>query len=78
MTKGVDADCSKLADAFYKSMKVFDANASRVLEFHLQEKYGIRIGSAPCSSIEEIEKALRDIAGVAADILISRMRSFLR
>jgi hypothetical protein len=73
-----DASCKKLEDAFVQAMRAFDESAVRVLKFHLEERYGIKIGACPCSSIEEIEAALTEIAGVGSDILISRMRSFMR
>lgn len=72
------SDCGKIEDAFRNATKVFDEPAVPVLMYHLEERYGIRIGSAPCSSVEDIEAALLDIAGSAADLLIARMRSFLR
>jgi hypothetical protein len=69
--------CRQISDAFHKAMAVFDDNTIRVLEFHLRDRYNIYIGSVPCSSVEEIEAALCDIAGSAAELLISKMRSFL-
>lgn len=71
-------ECRRIDAAFTQAMRAFDESAVRVLKFHLEEKYGIRIGVCPCSSVEEIEVALTEIAGVASDILVSRMRSFLR
>jgi hypothetical protein len=71
-------ECTKIEVAFRKTMSIYGENTARVLLFQLEEKYDIRIGSTPCASLEEIEAALFDIAGVGADILISRMRSFMR
>jgi hypothetical protein len=73
-----ETDCKKIEQAFLKATKVFDESAVRVLMYHLEDKYHVHIGSAPCSSVEQIYAALLDIAGSAADLLISRMRSFLR
>lgn len=73
-----EADCKKIEEAFRNATKVFDESAVRVLMYHLEESYDIRIGSSPCSSIEEIESALFDITGNASDLILSRMRSFLR
>lgn len=75
---GDEAECRSIDAAFVQAMRVFDESAVRVLKFHLEEKYGIRIGTCPCSNVEEIEAALREIAGIASDLLISRMRAFLR
>lgn len=72
-----DADCKKIEEAFRKAVKVFDESAIRVLLFHFEEKYGIRF-EPPCPSVEDIETALYDIAGPASDLIVSRMRSFLR
>lgn len=73
-----EVECRKIEKAFRKATKVFGDSVVQLLIYHLEEKYGVHIGSAPCSSVEEIEAALTDVAGGAADILISRMRTFLR
>jgi hypothetical protein len=78
MTINDKDECKKIEEAFLKAMKVFDDSAVRVLVSQLEEKYSVRIGSEPCSSVAEIEAALFDIAGVGADLLTSRIRSFLR
>ena len=72
-----DADCRKIEEAFRKAVKVFDESGVRVLLYHFEEKYGIHF-EPPCPSVEEIETALYDMAGPASDLIISRMRSFLR
>ncbi|AIF82104.1 hypothetical protein NTE_00020 [Candidatus Nitrososphaera evergladensis SR1] len=69
-------DCKKIEEALKKALNTFDESAVRVLFYHLAEKYRIRF-EPPCSSVEEIEAALFDIAGPASDLVISRMRSFL-
>lgn len=71
-------ECKKIEEAFMTAMKVFDQSAIMVLVSQLEERYNIRLGSAPCSTLAEIEAALFDIAGVGSDLLISRLRSFLR
>jgi hypothetical protein len=73
-----ESECKKIEAAFFQAMRAFDEPAVQVLKFHLEEKYGIRIGVCPCSTLEEIEVVLTEIAGVAADLLISRMRAFMR
>jgi hypothetical protein len=73
-----EAECRRIEVAFVQAMRAFDEPAVQILKFHLEEKYGIRIGVCPCSTLEEIEAALTEIAGVASDLLISRMRAFLR
>jgi hypothetical protein len=80
MTINEKDECKKIEEAFMKAMKVFDESAVRVLVSQLEEKYNIRLGSVPCSSLAEIEAALLCIAGVGSDLetLTSRIRSFLR
>jgi hypothetical protein len=70
-------DCKKIEEALKKALETFDAPAVRVLLYHLAEKYHVRF-EPPCSSAKEIEAALFDIAGPASDLVVSRMRSFLR
>lgn len=70
-------DCKKIEEALKKAVGAFDKSAARVLLYHLEEKYRIRF-EPPCSSVEEIEAALFDIAGPASDLVVSRMRAFLR
>ncbi len=71
-------ECAKIAKAFDRATDVFEKYSARLLRSILEEKHGIQIGTCPCSTLEEIEAALFEIAGVAADLLVSRMRSFAR
>lgn len=68
--------CDKLEFAFAKSTTFFDKSTVMVLRYHLEDRYGIRF-EAPCSTLEEIENALRDITGPASELIINRMREFL-
>lgn len=70
-------DCKKLETAFLSAASILGGSAAEALVFVLRERYRIRLGSAPCSSIEEIEAALVDISGAAAEILVMRMRTYL-
>jgi hypothetical protein len=70
--------CTRLEKALREAMSVFGEDSATATIMALQSKYGIRIGNPPCSSIDEIEKALAEITGTGADIIVSRMRSFLR
>ena len=71
-------ECKKVEEALRKAAVVFGENTINVLIYQLEKKYNIKIGSPPCASLDEIEKALFDIAGDGADLFISRMRSFMR
>ena len=73
-----ESECRRLEEAFWQAMKVFDASTTRLLISEMEDKYGIHIGMPPCSSAEEIEKALIKITDVGPDLIISRMREFLR
>jgi hypothetical protein len=70
-------DCKKIEEALKRALETFEPPATRVLLYHLAERYHISF-EPPCSSMEEIEAALFDIAGPASDLVVSRMRSFLR
>ena len=70
--------CAALEKALRQAASIFGDEAVEALMLALKERYNIRLGQAPCSSIEDIEKALADISGPGADIIISRVRSFLR
>ena len=74
---GDGKDCDKIEQAFKNAVRVFDESAVRVLLYHLEEKYHMRF-EPPCPKLEEIEAALHDIAGPAADVIIVRIRAFLR
>ena len=73
-----DSYCIALEGALRQAISIFGEQAAEVLILALKERYNIRLGQAPCSSIEEIAKALADLSGPGADILVSRVRSFLR
>ena len=76
-TKSADY-CKGLEKALREAMNVFGEDSANATIMALTSKYGIKIGKPPCSSIEDIEKALAEITGTGADIIVSRMRSFLR
>jgi hypothetical protein len=71
-------ECEKIEAAFKKAIGICGSDATNILLFHLEERYRIRIGSAPCALLEEINAALFDITGVGADLIIARMRSFMQ
>lgn len=70
--------CAALEKALLKTMEIFGPDSAQAMVMALQTRYGIKLGSPPWSSIEEIERALAEITGTGADIIISRMRSFMR
>lgn len=70
--------CASLEKALLETLGIFGEDSAKATVIVLKTRYGIRLGSPPCSSIEEIERALAEITGTGADIIISRMRSFLR
>ena len=79
MPEGYLYDCKTKKEALKYALSVFGENASRLLISQLEDKYRLIVdGSTPCSSLEEIEGALLDIAGPTADLIISRMHTFLR
>jgi hypothetical protein len=61
-----------------QAISIFGDQAAEALILALKERYNIRLGQTPCSSVEEIFEALADLSGQGADILVSRIRSFLR
>ena len=71
-------ECKKVEEALRKAAMVSEENTINVLKYQLEERYNVKIGSPPRASLDEIEKALFDIAGDGADLFISRMRSFMR
>lgn len=73
-----ETDCRKIEYAFRSATQIFGPAIIESLVSDLKEKYNIRIGTFPCSSVNEIEAALAEIIGTSADILVSRMRSFMR
>lgn len=70
--------CAGLERALREAMGVFGEDSVTAMIMALKGKCGIRLGEPPCSSIEEIEKALGEITGTGADIIVSRLRSFMR
>ena len=78
MLEGYLYDCTTKRQAFNQAISVFGEGAGRLLISQLEDKYKLRITSSPCSAIADIESALVDMAGPSADLIISRMHSFLR
>ncbi|MEW5839479.1 hypothetical protein [Nitrososphaera sp.] len=71
-------DCETKRQALRHAVSAFSPDAYRLLVFHLEDRYKLIINGSPCSALEDIEAALVDIAGPSADLIISRMRAFLR
>lgn len=79
MLEGHPYSCKEKREALEKALGVFGENAYKLLVSVLEDDYKLVIdGSTPCSSVEDIEKAIFDIAGSSADLIISRMNAFLR
>jgi hypothetical protein len=70
--------CSQKREALKQALAMFSQDTYRVLVFHLEDRYKLIIEGSPCSAISDIEDALNEIAGPAADLIISRIHSFLR
>lgn len=79
MSGGYLYDCRTKHMALNHALSVFGENAARLLISQLEDRYRLIIdGSTPCSSLEDIEQAILDIAGPSSDLIIVRMRAFLR
>ncbi len=79
MFEGYLYNCQTKQKALKHALSIFDEDASRLLISQLEDKYKLIIdGSTPCSSVEDITDALFDIAGPSADLIVSRIHSFLR
>ncbi len=74
----ISADyCAAIEKAILKTMEIFGEDYAKATVMMLKNRYRIRLGSAPFSSIEDIERVLAEITGTGADMIISRMRLFL-
>jgi hypothetical protein len=71
--------CEKLECALRQAALVFGEPVVEALVTALRDQYGIRIGPGrlPCSSLQEVEVALAEIAGSGAEILAKRMRHLM-
>ena len=79
VSEGYLYDCKTKQNALNHALSVFGENAARLLISQLEDKYRLIVnGTTPCSSLEDIEHALFDIAGPSSDLIIARMRAFLR
>jgi len=75
-TKSADY-CTVLKKALLEAMDIFGEDSVTAIVMALKGKYSIKLGSPPCSSIEEIEATFVEITGTGVDIIASRMRSFM-
>lgn len=71
-------NCTQKRKALKNALSAFGEDAYRLIVSQLEDKYKLIIEGEPCSAIEDIEIALRDIAGSSADLIIARMHQFLR
>lgn len=78
MVKGYLYDCKTKRDALDYALEFVGETTARLLISALEDKHGLIInGSTPCSAIEDIEKALYEIAGAGAEPILTRMHDFL-
>lgn len=70
--------CAAKRDALKFALSAFGSGAYRLMVFHLEDRYNVKIESSPCSELADLEAALHDMAGTSADLIIARMHSFLR
>lgn len=78
MFEGYLFSCAQKREALKQALGVFGNEAYNVLVFHLEDRYKLIINGSPCSAVADIESALTDMAGSSADLIISRMHSYLR
>lgn len=79
MFEGYLFDCKTKRAALKHALSIFGEDASRLFISQLEDKYKLIVdGGTPCSSVEDIDNAIMDIAGPSADLIISRMHSYLR
>ena len=82
MLEGHPYSCKEKREALEKALSIFGENARRLLVTVLEDDYKLvidgRNSSTPCSSVEDIERALFDVTGSSAHLIISRMHTFLR
>lgn len=78
MSEGYLYDCRTKHMALNHALSVLGENAARLLISQLEDRYRRIIdGSTPCSSLEDIEQAILDIAGPSSDLIIVRICAFL-
>lgn len=62
--------CSGVKKALREAMGAFGEDSVEATFIMLKNKYGIRLGSPPCSSIAEIEEALGEITDTGVETLL--------
>lgn len=70
-------ECTKIQSALRNAAIVMGDGVWESIEKQLQIVYRLRL-DPPCSAVDEIEKALVDLLGTSADLIVVRMRSFMR
>lgn len=73
----VPGNCENIREALREETVVRGEAAWKSIALQLQTVYGIRL-DPPCSTVQDVENALVDLLGTSADLIVVRMRSFLR
>lgn len=74
--EGDHNDSQSLLEALDMALKIFGAEASEALKFHLKNRMpGFEQG---LMTLEDLESALSDLLGVGAEIVMSAVRQHLR
>ena len=69
---------SILAKAVDRSLDILGQNSKDALLFHLKHAYNISLDGGSCSSLEEIQRALKEVLGRGAALMISWINSELK
>ena len=67
-------ECKSIAKAFEEAISPLGPEVRRLLVGYLEDEYSIPIGTSPCSSLEEIKRALVEVVGEGSVLIISRLR----
>lgn len=78
MFEGYLFTCAQKRKALNYAIAAFDESAYRLVVSQLEDRYKLIIEGSPCSAVADIEEALTDMAGHSADLIISRMHTYLR
>lgn len=70
-------DCTRIQGALRNAAIVMGDGVWESIEKQLQVAFHLRL-DPPCSTVGEIEKALVELLGSSADLIVVRMRAFLR
>lgn len=72
-----EVSCAEMRKALEESLEFLGEHSKKVVLFHMTTRHGISLDDNGCSSIQEIDSALRVLLGEGASVVMASLNKKL-